>query len=113
MLGCVPHGSRDRPRKSERHEEVIRVEIVFARLIHHPDQPARAGATIWQAHSVFRGRADLVSAGAKVATQQDDKVPKQVGHRARRHDGGAAWPGTLAIDITAQLRAEPLPRARL
>ena len=46
LLGRVLHCSGDRPRKGERHEELLRVEIVFAGLVHNPEQAARGGTAI-------------------------------------------------------------------
>jgi hypothetical protein len=61
-------------------------------------------APLWSLPSaprqVFRTRAGQIGARVKDGTQRANEAQQQVGHRAMMHDGGAARPGTLAIDVS-------------
>jgi len=46
-LGSGPYGPRYRRRKSDRHEELLWVEIVLPRLIHDTNEPAGGSSPVW------------------------------------------------------------------
>jgi hypothetical protein len=69
-------------------------------LMHHPGTVALLWSLLGAPRLVCNTRDHLVGAGAKGGTQRANETQKQVGHRAMLHDGEAAWPGTLAVEVT-------------
>jgi hypothetical protein len=47
VLGRGPHGSGHWPRQGDRHKEVLGVQIIFPRLVHHPKQPVGSSIAVW------------------------------------------------------------------
>jgi hypothetical protein len=47
-LGRGPHGSGHWPRQGDRHKEILGVEIIFPRLVHHPKQPVGSSIAVWK-----------------------------------------------------------------
>ena len=41
-----PHGSGHWPRQGDRHKEILGVEIILPRLVHHPKQPVGSSIAV-------------------------------------------------------------------